>query len=66
MLVGEISMYPVTAHDIVDVVAKHSCLCTDAGTEAKLCVGNEAGPFVVLLTGSKGVAVDESSDCDKN
>ena len=60
----ETNVYPVTAHEIVDVVAKLSRTSTDTGTETKLFIGDETGPFVILLTCTKGVAVDESSDCE--
>ena len=52
--------YPVTTHDIVNVVAKLSRTNTDAGTEAKLIM---SCPFMILLTRAEAVAVDERSDC---
>ena len=56
-------IYPVTTHEIVDVVAELSRASTDTGTEAKLFIGDEAGPFVILLTCAVAVAVDETSNC---
>jgi hypothetical protein len=61
----ESNNYPVTTHEIVDVVAKLSRTSTDTGTEAKLFIGDEAGPFVILSTRAEAVAVDESSNCGK-
>lgn len=54
--------YPVTSHRVVDMVAVHGGLRTDAGTEAELVFRDEACPLVVLSTRTKGVAVDESTD----
>lgn len=53
---------PVTSHRVVDMVAVHGGLRTDAGTEAELVFRDEACPLVVLSTRTKGVAVDESTD----
>jgi hypothetical protein len=57
-----ISTYPVAPHDVVDVVAVYGSVGANARTEAELIVRDEAGPFVVLDTAAKGVAVHEASN----
>jgi len=53
---------PVAPHDIVDVVAVHCSVRTNARTEAELIVGYEARPFVVLCASAERVAINQTAN----
>lgn len=53
---------PGATHDIVDVLAKSRSVGSNAGTEAKLIVGDEVGPFMVLEVGTEATSIDETTD----
>ena len=55
-------MYPVASHDIVNVVTQRRGFGADTSAETKLAVGDEGGPFVVLLACTEGIAVNQTAN----
>ena len=53
---------PVASHDIVNVVTQRRGFGADASAETELAVGDEGGPFVVLLACTEGVAINQTAD----
>ena len=58
-------MYPVASHDIVNVVTQRRGFGADTSAETELAVGDEGGPFVVLLACTEGVAVNQTANYNK-
>lgn len=55
-------MDPVASHHVVDVVTQRRGFGADASAETELAVGDEGGPFVVLLACTEGVAINQTAN----